>query len=287
MTEIELRAGDGRAVVDAANGARLARLVAGGKERLIPKDASDGGPTSWGCFLMAPWAGRIEGARVPFRGRMHRVRENLPPHAIHGVAFDKPWDVLGATEDSCELTLAFPRGEWPFGGRVTQRIALSPGRLDLTAEVRATEEPMPLSLGWHPWFARPADGDLSVAVEAGEVLVTNDQLIPTGQTRPVSGDADLREGPELGDRRLDHVYVSPVGPAVVTWPDLELAIEVTRPITTIVVYTPPGAACVEPQTAWPNAPALDDRGVTSTGLLELQPGDLVTAATSFTWRPLP
>jgi aldose 1-epimerase len=177
-----------------------------------------------------------------------------------------------------------PEDQWPFGGEVTHRIELSSGKLQLSARVKAAGRAMPLSLGWHPWFARPPGGDVAVTVPSHSVLVTSDDLIPTGASEPVADDTDLRDGPTLGDRRLDTVFLTPEGPARVSWPDLDLQISVVAPITTIVVYTPEGAACVEPQTAWPDAFRLADMGIGSTGVLTLEAGAEIEVATAFSWR---
>jgi galactose mutarotase-like enzyme len=112
------------------------------------------------------------------------------------------------------------------------------------------ESAMPAAVGWHPWLRR-GGSDPRLLIDADAVLETR-ALIPTGRVLPLEGRVDLRTGPLLGPRRLDHTYVGARSPAIVTWPDLELRLEFLG-IDTIVVFTPPGAFCVEPQTAWPNA----------------------------------
>ncbi|MGH2694086.1 MAG: hypothetical protein ACRDJJ_04645, partial [Actinomycetota bacterium] len=102
---------------------------------------------------------------------------------------------------------------------------------------------------------------------------------------PVTGDTDLRQGPALRDRRLDHIYAPARSPAIVAWPDLELRLDFDPPIETVVVYTPPHAACVEPQTAWPNAPTLHESGIDGTGLTTVAPGGTLEATTTWTWGP--
>jgi galactose mutarotase-like enzyme len=116
------------------------------------------------------------------------------------------------------------------------------------------------------------------------VLVLDADLAPTGEVRRVTSDEDLRSGPSLGDRRLDHVYVRTKGPALVRWPDLELRIEYDESLQTVVVHTPPEGVCVEPQTMWPNAPLLAARGVSDTGIRTLEPGDTFGASEAWTWR---
>lgn len=126
---------------------------------------------------------------------------------------------------------------------------------------------------------------MRLSVRADEVLETVD-LIPTGRRLPVGGPADLRTGPFIGDRRLDHVYVDPASPAVVRWPDLELLVEFAPPLRTLVVHSRPGAVCVEPQTAWPNAPALVSAGVSGTGLAILGAGERLRSTMTLRWRPV-
>ena len=119
--------------------------------------------------------------------------------------------------------------------------------------------------------------------EAAATLET-EELIPTGRRVAVDDITDLRDGPVLGTRLLDHVYPDPVPPAIVEWPDLELQIGFAAPITTLVVHSRPTAFCVEPQTAWPNAPALAAAGVPGTGLKVLRPGECLHAEMTWSWR---
>ena len=122
---------------------------------------------------------------------------------------------------------------------------------------------MPAALGWHPWFRRRS-AEARLRVDADEVLVTR-ELIPTGERTQVRGMTDLRRGPAIAGRRLDHAYVDARSPAVVAWPDLELTIEFGPPASIVVVHTPPRGLCVEPQTAWPDASSSELRRVPGHG----------------------
>ena len=282
---VTLTAGADRAVVDPDRGGRLASLVAGGTERLVttaPPDATD--PVlAWGCYLMAPWAGRLAGAVLPWRGERHDLTANEAPHALHGVVFDERWTVGDAGGDSVTLSCALPPERWPLGGTVRQRVRLSPGALTLEASVEAGPRGMPAAVGWHPWFRRPAAGDMAVSLDADTTLITTGDLVPTGATRPVTGEEDLRGGPLLGDRRLDHPYAGVRPPAAVRWPDLELTMDFGTPIATVVVHTPPAGVCVEPQSAWPNAAVLAAAGVEGTGVAPLGPGGRLSARVEWRW----
>jgi aldose 1-epimerase len=162
---------------------------------------------------------------------------------------------------------------------------LGAASLDLELEVGGYTRAGPAGLGWHPWFARPRTGDLELMVDAREILVLDGDKVPTGAVREVTALEDLRSGPTLEDRRLDHVYVNAASPAILRWPDLELRIEYDPTLHTVVVHTPEAGVCVEPQTMWPNAPLLADRGVPGTGLRTLAPGEILRARHRWTWLP--
>jgi aldose 1-epimerase len=278
---ISLVAGTATVAIDVERGCRLGSLCISGRELLIgppnPVDRS----FFWGSFLMAPWAGRIADGLLTWDGSTHRLPRRDGRHAIHGVTYDRPWTVERSAAQEVSLTCELGPAGWPLGGLARQRFGLYTDHLVAEAELVA-ERPMPAALGWHPWLRRP-DGDLRLSVEGEEVLETVD-LIPTGRRLPVDARADLRGGPPIGDRRLDHVYVDPASPAVVRWPDLELLVEFAPPLRTLVVHSRPGALCVEPQTAWPNAPALARAGVTGTGIASLGAGDRLRSTMTLRWR---
>ncbi len=282
---IELRAGASRAMIDVAHGGRLASLVAGGRERLVTTpDDQDVTGTLWGCFPMAPWAGRVANGIVPFDGQVVRVRRNLGSHSIHGVVFDRPWEVTESSTSRASLQCTLEPELWPFGGEVGQVFELTVDALSMTLTVTAGAAAMPAACGWHPWFRREEERDARVTVAADKILVTRPDLIPTGELADVDGDTDLRAGPLLGERRLDTVYAQARSPAVLQWEDLRLIMDFAPPLETAVVYSPPGAVCVELQTAWPDAPGLDSHGIKGTGLARLEPRSSLVASARWSWQ---
>jgi aldose 1-epimerase len=249
-TNLRLRAGDAELTVDPDRGGRLASLRVHGHELLLGPPGPSDRSIRWGCFLMAPWAGRLADGRFRWRGREWRVAQDHGRHAIHGAVYGVPWAVDRQAAAAAELSVDLGPTRWPFHARVRQRITLAPDHLELDAVMEA-DEPMPAAIGWHPWFRRGGD-DPGVHLDADHVLVTAG-MIPTGERLAVRGATDLRTGPRLGRRRLDHVYVDATSPARITWPDLALSVEFDDQIEAVVVHTPPSGFCVEPQTARPNA----------------------------------
>lgn len=284
---VHLRNGPDEVVVDPGDG-RITSWVAGGAERLVtsPPDGT-AAQFQWGCFVMAPWVGRIRDARFPWRSEMARLAPRLQGHAIHGLVMDRTWEVTASTANTATLAVRLDDGPWPFTGvEVTHVVRLGAGRLDLQLAVQAGPAPIPVTIGWHPCFARPAAGDVAVEVHADHVLDTDDDNVPTGRVLPVAGPTDLRAGPALGDRRLDTTYVEVGGPVRVTWDDLDLTMD-DHGLPTFVVFTPAHEFCVEPQSGWPDAVNLAGDVEHRHGLQIVEPGMRRHWHTTWRWTTRP
>jgi aldose 1-epimerase len=222
-------------VVDLAAGGRIASFRVRGRELL--KTSGDG-PMTWGSFPMAPFAGRLRDAVLTFKGNRHRISANLPPHAIHGTVLDRRWHVVDEATITTELG-----PDWPFAGGVVQRFELTADHLTCRMEIHA-DEPMPASLGWHPYFVRRIPGvteALELEFEAGAMYVRDADGIATAELVP----------PPPGP--WDDCFTELRRPPVLRWPGfLELTVESDCPDW--VIFTVPQATIsVEPQTAPPDA----------------------------------
>ena len=276
-TGLVLRAGDVRLTVDQSKGGRLASLRIGAREVLLTEGW---GPIGWGCYPMAPFAGRIRDGRFAFRGRDVQLPLNLPPHAIHGTVFERPWAVASQADDRLVLTTDLGSA-WPFQGKVTQSIRLSPGGLEAALALEA-DEAMPAALGWHPWFRRrlgdPLDGtgaareEVDVVIDAASMFERGADGLPTGALVP--------PGPRPWDDAFTGLRTSPI----VRWPHA-LEITLTSTAAVWVVYDERAeGVCVEPQTAPPDAINL----ATAVGREpDVADADLpMTASMAWRWREL-
>ena len=271
--------------VDTTAGGRIRSLVMNGRERILREPAAGIEPCiGWGCYLMAPFVGRVKDGIVTWAGRTVQLRLNDGRHSIHGAALDAEWTVQDRTATSVTMTCRFDKSRWPFAGSMTQRIGVARGHMALEAEILA-DEPMPAAIGWHPWF-RSTGGSLRVGVQSDVVLGLAPDLIPTGELMPVDGRTDLRAGPNLAGHVLDDVYTAVRSPVSVMWPDLELTMSFEEPVGAFVVCTRPEAAAVEPLTAWPDSIRLAAAGHAGTGLVALAAGERLTASTNWSWRPI-
>ena len=132
--------------VDCSRGARLTSLVVAGEEVL----AGTGTATvfSWGCFAMAPYAGRVESGRFSWRGADHDLPLSAAPHAAHGVTADAEWTKTAPGTFDTELD-----ERWPLGGWARQEVRGLSSGLELGLTVGNDDREMPAAnIGFHPWF---------------------------------------------------------------------------------------------------------------------------------------
>jgi len=232
-----LRAGDAELTIDHEHGGRLSSLVVAGHELLLGYPGPGSDPMSWGCFPMAPWAGRIGRGRFRFEGRDVQLPLDLPPHAIHGTAYRRAWERLGDGHLRCDLG-----PDWPWPGTVEQRFELTSRSLLAVARVDAIDAAMPVTVGWHPWLRRHVGGQPAELHLSAERMWRRDaEGIPDGT---------LVE-PSTGTR--DDCFTALVGPVEVRWPGV-LTLRIDSDCEHVVVFDEPADAfCVEPQSGPPDA----------------------------------
>lgn len=259
-----LEAGSARLEVPARDGGRMRSLTIDGMEVLITEGY---GPIMWGCYPMAPWAGRIRDGRFTFRGRDVQLPRNDPPNALHGTVFQRPWRVDGPASLSIDLG-----PDWPFPGRLSQTFELRADGLTATLRLDA-KAAMPAVLGWHPWFRRrlePSPGwptePAALDVPAATMYVRDGNGITTAATTVPT------------PRPWDDCFTDLTGPPRLTWPGV-LELELTSSCDHWVVYDQlDHAICVEPQTGPPDFTTIRPSAV--------EAGESLEASMTWRWRRL-
>jgi aldose 1-epimerase len=239
---------------------------------------------AWGCYPMVPWPGRIDGGRFLFGGRQHHVPLTPgEPHALHGFGVSLAWRLERHDASSCRLSLGFD-GEWEFGGRAVQEIAVEDDAIVLRLEVHATKPGlMPAGAGWHPWFRRDLGrgAPARILVDAERTYETAD-MIPTGWLRRAVGEDDLRRFAAAPTRTLDACYRHARAVAI-AWGNVELRMESSSNLGHAVVHTPPRGICLEPQTCAPDAFNLAAQGIDGCGMAVVAPGRPLVATSTWRW----
>ena len=141
-----------------------------------------------GSYPLLPFSNRIGLARMEWAGVRHVLLPNFAPepHAIHGVGWQRPWDVVALHADAAQLTLQHPGdGGWPFAFDAAQTLRLDAQGLALVlALTNRAPHPVPAGLGWHPYLAKRAGSRITFSA-AGRWEMAPDKL-PTRRL-PVSG----------------------------------------------------------------------------------------------------
>lgn len=251
---IELEAGDAFVTIEPTEGGRIGQIEIG--ELPLLKDDRTGGPLTWGCYPMAPWAGRVRDGRFEFDDAARQLPINLAPHAIHGTTFTTDWQVVEAGRDYCELHCNLA---WQFGGTAHQHIQLDEHGLMCMLSVTALQQPLPAVVGWHPCFRKPLQADLQFE----RMYVRDASSITIAQM------ATPKPHP------WDDCFVRPTAPLRLHYPGLTLTL--TSDCDHWVVFDEPDdVTCVEPQSGPPDA-------FTIGGAVRLEPGEFLQRQMTLRW----
>jgi len=180
-------------------------------------------PSLSGIPLLAPWANRLDeqafyanGKRYPFDMTLGNVRGAIPIHGF--VTTTDQWTIVetGADASSAWLTSklelfrqpAWMR-QWPFAHTIEITHRLRQGVLEVrTMITNASAEPMPVAVGFHPYFrladSRRDDWKLAVGARTHWLLAPN--KVPTGETEPIERLFPNPAAAGLGAYNLDDVF---------------------------------------------------------------------------------
>jgi aldose 1-epimerase len=207
-------------------------------------------PLGMGSFPLVPYSNRIANGAFEWAGSKIQLQQNfLPePHSIHGVGFQRPWQVLSSSGESALLRLMHqPDASWPWAFEAQQRITLSDGQLSLNlCAMNSAPVPVPLAFGHHPYFPQH-EAYLSFAARA--VWLVGQDGLPALQVKP-SGKFDFSSPAPVQRSAMDHCFIGWNGAARITWPTQrwELEISASPTLQSAVLYVRDGADafCFEP-----------------------------------------
>lgn len=166
-----LTAGAARAVLLPSRGGLLSELELarkdGSQQKILwlPSDFAPEGD-SWpggGAPLLFPFAGRVFHQEQPFR---YALQEQVFAMPLHGFAHNMAWQILASGPSHALLQLeatAKTRIAYPYDFVLRAHYQLTPQQLNLAIEVQHLgqhQQPMPVALGWHPYFCVAATGSV-------------------------------------------------------------------------------------------------------------------------------
>ncbi|MEO8681280.1 MAG: aldose 1-epimerase [Vicinamibacterales bacterium] len=241
-----------------------------------------------GIPLLAPWANRLDeqafyanGTRYAFDMQLGNVTGAIPIHGF--MSRTDQWQVIEVKADGTAAWVtsrleAYRQPawmkQWPFAHTIEMTYRLQDGVLETHTKVtNLAAEPMPVSLGYHPYFQltdSPRD-EWTVTLPARTRWLLNDRKLPTGETEPADRLFPAGKG-ALKDYNLDDVFSDLArdeqGRATVTLKGRvqQLDVVLGPNYKSLVIYSPnpnptPNFICFEPMSGITNALNLAHKGV--------------------------
>lgn len=224
-------------------------------------------------FPLVPFSNRVAGSQFRWTGELVTLRRNTARelHALHGVGWQRPWQVddVGLADAVLSLDHAGDAfWPWPFCCR--QIITLTGTAISIAMQVtNRADIAVPLAAGYHPYF--PRDG-ASITLKARSVWLAGGDALPHASTVP-EGDLDLSHPALAAGREIDNCYDGVEWPAIVSWSDRDFVVSVSgcAGLGCAVVYSnaDAGALCIEPVAHTNNALNLGE----GTAMPVLAPGE--------------
>jgi aldose 1-epimerase len=183
-------------------------------------EAFKANPNNLGIPFMGPWINRLDeqafyanGTRYAFDMSLGNIRGAIPIHGF--ITTTDKWQLQTATadRDSAWATsrLEFHRQpawmkQWPFAHTIEMTYRLRDGVLEVaTSIVNHSAEPMPVSVGFHPYFQLTDSrrDDWTISVAARTHLKLQPSKVPTGETEPIEAFFPNPSAAPLRDFDLD------------------------------------------------------------------------------------
>ncbi|MBU3076720.1 aldose 1-epimerase [Sphingomonas quercus] len=180
-----------------------------------------------GVPFLGPFANRLDemafyanGKKYNFDPELGNVRAPIPQQGFLSNTHD--WKLVTARADAngayVVSKLEFYRNpdwmkQFPFAQTYTMTIRLKDGVLEVNTRIdNLSKDPLPVSIGYHPYFALP-EGDRnhwSLDFGARTHWIETDAHLPTGETQTAEqffgGDRHNVPLSRLADKRLDEVF---------------------------------------------------------------------------------
>lgn len=283
--------------IDPQRGAHILSLTwkgQGGEFDILRPGPQTGSTQGTGCFVMAPFANRIDKGQFPFADSLVSIGMNQPeigmnqPEtglALHGFSRDAAWTVEELTSTSVRMRTAFASASNPYHYDLSQTVSLVGHGIVVTLDlVNTGPDPLPFGMGLHPWFTKEPGTVLTLVAET---QFDRNLRGFAENPHPMSSTEGFAKGLDVSKIGLLDRHFSGWRSALATidWPqrNLRLTITASGAFSNLHLYVPDNQPvfCVEPVSHVPDvhnrrefAPHGDYRvlaqGETMSGTMTLQ-----------------
>ncbi len=175
---VELKSGSAKMTIIPEMGGGIASLSMGEKPILRPWSGNvEAGPFELASIILMPFTNRLSDGIV-WNGQHYDISPNIEGAVlpVHGDAFQRPWTLTTANENSAEIVL-LNGSNGPFKYTASQHFELMDNGVKITLSItNEADIELPYGFGFHPWF--PRDETTKLTFKADTVGLQNEMDMP-------------------------------------------------------------------------------------------------------------
>jgi aldose 1-epimerase len=191
-------------------GAALATLKYAGDDLIEERSH----PRYFSGEILAPWPNRIASGRYSYQGREFILEKNEESrgNALHGLVFDRTWNVVNIERTQISLKITIDEPE-KYPGLLELQITYNLDAQSLLSTLLATNTGLtkiPYGASTHPYFNVPglnSVNDYILQIGSSQVLLTDsERLLPTILVDVDKFGFDFRTPRAIGEKFIDHAF---------------------------------------------------------------------------------
>ncbi len=213
--------------------------------------------TSYASSILFPFASRIENGKYTFQGEEFKFNCNDGNNALHGLVYDKPFELFEPEEHGhcCFATFNYYEKKrsvgFPFTYFFSVTYTLFEDYLKISITVKNMDKlSFPFTLGWHPYFNCNDFENSHLSFKSDEKVLLDENLI----TKEVVA-KKTPEVFEIHKKELDDCFVLNDNTVTFSTPDYKVEITQNSVNSFLQLYTPKDipAIAIEPMTGVSNS----------------------------------
>lgn len=219
-----------------------------GGQNMLRRAVADNDPLATSSFPLVPYSNRIASGCFDWAGE----RVSLPPHpiayphAIHGVGWQRAWEVTQSRTDAVHMALHhIADSGWPWSFYAEQIVSIGPDWLtiDMTARNDA-DHAVPLAFGHHLYFDC-AGAQLQFSAQC--IYPVGPDMLPMAPEE-LNSATNFTQGLPIASYALDNCFGKWDGKAQIAWDERDMVAHIESDLPHAVLYTPSGDDyfCFEP-----------------------------------------
>lgn len=220
-------------------GARVVDLKLNGKI-IIEEQTNFDYKNSYASAILFPFAGRVENGAYTFKFDDYQLDCNDNNNAIHGLVYDKTFEIFEPEEhqDNCSVTFNYyekkPVVGFPFRYFLSVTYTLFESHLNTRVTIKNIDDKaFPFTLGWHPYFKSSNLNESSLVLSSKQKAVYDANMVAQILENSVF-DGEI----ELKDNQLDDCFVLKDNYTVLKTPDYNLKISADAKKNYYQIFTP-------------------------------------------------